>query len=94
MASVMLPEKALLDPGRGQAWLLTTVAHFGGQDAIDDVDAAVRLAKVKDVPWKKTLAATFPFLAELLGGADDPLGTIGQLVDAITNIPVPVQAAE
>lgn len=82
MPSVSLPENCLNDPGRGRAWLLTTVAHWGGQDAIDYTELAISTALRKGVSWKKIIAKALATLPMVFTDKQ-PVGTVADEIDAI-----------
>lgn len=82
MASVNLPEKCLQDPGRGRAWLLTAVGHFGGQEVIDEVEQAIKTAILKGVSWKKILSESLKVIAEVIIKGEHPVN-VAAVIDAI-----------
>lgn len=90
MSTVNLPQKCLEDAGRGRSWLLTTLAHFGGQEAIDEAETAVRTAMLKGITWRQILAAVMPHMPELFKGKMKATA----IAETINMMPAPVPKEE
>lgn len=89
MASVCLPEKCLNDSGRGKTWLLTAVAHFGGQEGIDEVESAIKTATLKGVSWKKIMNLGLLAIVQMVEVKGDASAKILEFAEAIDSIPAP-----
>ena len=85
MASVNLPEKCLNDPGRGKAWLLTAVGHYGGQEVIEEVEKAIRIATLKGIEWKTIIEQSLPVVGKIIAGKEPSI----IVTTAIEAIPAP-----